>query len=365
MRRTVLVLVQKEFKQVLRDRNMLRLIFLAPMIQLLVLGYAINTDVKNIYTAVYDFDRTRLSREFVQTLSAGDYFIIKPAEYSLLHSDCGFTENKINVNLIIPPDFSERLETGQPVATGFVVDGANANSAAIAMGYGGMITNQFNRGLSDFSLPITMRQRIMYNPEQASVNYMVPGIVAVLLLMITSMLTSMAIVREREMGTLEQLMVTPIPTPALIMGKTIPFAILGFIEMSVALAFGIVWFGIPFIGSWPLLYALSFVFLFTTLGVGMFISTATRTQQQAMFFSWFFMIFSILTSGFFTPISNMPQAVQYLTYLNPLRYFMVIIRSIMMKGAGVDVLYPQILALIVFGLAIFSFSVMRFSKRVK
>lgn len=365
MRRTVLALVKKEFKQVVRDRNMLRLIFLAPLIQLLVLGYAINTDVKNIYTAVYDFDRSRLSREFVQTLSAGDYFAVKPAEFPLLQSVRGFTENKVNVNLIIPPEFSKRLETGLPVTTGFIVDGTNANSAAIAMGYAGMITNQFNRTRSGFSLPISMRSRILYNPEQESVNYMVPGIVAVLLLMITSMLTSMAIVREREVGTLEQLMVTPISTPALIMGKTIPFAILGFVEMSVALAFGITWFGIPFVGSWPLLYALSFIFLFTTLGVGMFISTATKTQQQAMFFSWFFMIFAILTSGFFTPISNMPESVQYLTHLNPLRYFMVIIRGIMMKGAGIDVLYPQILALVAFGLGIFSFSVMRFSKRVK
>jgi ABC-2 type transport system permease protein len=365
MVQTVLALMQKEFKQIIRDRNMLRLIFLAPMIQLLVLGYAINTDVKNIYTAVYDFDRSQLSRDYIQSLSAGDYFVIKPAEFSLLHSDRGFTENRVNVNLIIPPEFSQRLEAGRPVTTGFMVDGTNANSAAIAMGYAGLITNQFNRNRSEFSLPVSMRQRIMYNPEQASVNYMVPGIVAVLLLMITSMLTSMAIVREREVGTLEQLMVTPIPTPALIMGKTIPFAILGFIEMSAALAFGIIWFGIPFVGSWPLLYSLSFVFLFTTLGVGMFISTMTQTQQQAMFFSWFFMIFAILTSGFFTPISNMPESVQYLTYLNPLRYFIVIIRGIMMKGAGVGVLYPQILALMAFGLVIFSFSVMRFSKRVK
>ncbi len=365
MGRIILALMQKEFKQVIRDRNMLRLIFLAPMIMLLVLGYAINTDVKNIYTAVYDHDRSRLSREYLRALSAADYFVIRPTEHPLLGSERGFTENKINVNLIIPPDFSARLEEGRPVAAGFVVDGANANSAAIAMGYAGLITSRFNRDLFGYTLPVSMRQRILYNPEQESVSYMVPGIVAVLLLMITSMLTSMAIVREREMGTLEQLMVTPIPTPALIMGKIIPFAVLGFIEMSIALAFGIVWFGIPFVGSWPLLYGLSFIFLFTTLGAGMFISTTTQTQQQAMFFSWFFMIFAILTSGFFTPISNMPDSVQYLTYLNPLRYFMVIVRGIMMKGSGVDVLYPQILALVAFGLVIFTFSTLRFTKRVK
>lgn len=178
------------------------------------------------------------------------------------------------------------------------------------------------------------------------------------------MLTAMGIVREREIGTLEQLMVTPISTPALIIGKTVPFALLGFLEMSVALLFGIFWFNIPFAGSWLLLYSLSFVFLLNTLGIGMFVSTVTKTQQQAMFFTWFFSIFAILTSGFFTPISNMPQSVQYLTYLNPLRYFMKIIRGIILKGAGVEALLPEIAALLAFGIVLFAFAWMRFSKRI-
>jgi len=365
MFRTVLALMKKELYQVIRDRNMLRMIFVMPMIQLLVLGYAINTDVKNIYTVVYDYDRSQLSREFVRSLSSGDYFIIKSPEFPLLHADKGFTENKINAALIIPKDFSDNIDQGRPAQAAMIVDGTNANSAAIAVCYAGLIAGQFSRARAGLSSPISLRQRQLYNPESKSVNYMVPGIIALLLTMITSMLTSMAIVREREAGTLEQLMVTPISTPALILGKTIPFAILGYIEISIALAFGVIWFGIPFAGSWTLLYALSFVYLFTTLGVGMFISTVTKTQQQAMFFSWFFMIFAILTSGFFTPISNMPQSVQYLTYLNPLRYFIVIVRGIMMKGAGADILYPQILALIAFGIFIFGLSWMRFSKRVK
>jgi len=192
----------------------------------------------------------------------------------------------------------------------------------------------------------------------------VPAIVAVLLTMITVMLTSMAIVREREIGTLEQLMVTPITVPALIAGKTIPFAILGFVEMSIALLFGVLWFKIPFAGSWSLLYFLAFIYLFTTLGVGLFISTITKTQQQAMFFAWFFSIFAIMTSGFFAPIANMPESIQYLTYLNPLRYFVVIIRGIMMKGASYTELYPDIIAMIIFGVVIFTFSWLRYSKRV-
>jgi ABC-2 type transport system permease protein len=363
--RTVLALIKKEFLQVFRDRIMLVLIFLMPIIQLLILGYAINVDVKQIYAAVYDYDRSELSREFVRSLSAGDYFVCRSSDIPLPEVDRGFTENRYNTALIIPEDFSEKLERGKSVKAGFIVDATNANSAAIAIGYAGLITGQFNQRIAGVERPVSMRQKILYNPEGESVYYMVPGIVAVLLTMITAMLTSMGIVREREVGTLEQLMVTPISTPAFILGKTIPFAILGFVEMSIALAFGILWFNIPFAGSWTLLYSLSFIYLFTALGVGMFISTMTGTQQQAMFFTWFFSIFAILTSGFFTPIENMPELVQYITYLNPLRYFMKIVRGIMMKGSGADALYPEILAMIIFSAVIFTFSWLHFSKRIK
>jgi len=365
MWRTVLALMKKEFYQVIRDPNMLRMTFAMPFMQLLVLGYAISTDVKLINTAVYDFDRGELSREYIRSLSAGDYFVTRSPEFHLLDADQGFKENKYSTVIIIPEDFSERLTKRQTAEVGYLVDGTNANSAAVALGYVNIISAGFNERLAGISSPITLRLKRLYNPEAESVYFMVPGIVAILLTMITLMLTSMAIVREREIGTMEQLMVTPITVPALILGKILPFAVLGYIEMSLALLFGILWFGIPFVGSWGLLYSISFIFLLTTLGLGMFISTVTKTQQQAMFFAWFFSIFGIMTSGFFTPISNMPQIVQYLTYLNPLRYFIKIVRGIMMKGASYDVLYPEILALAIFGVAIFTLSWIRFSKRVK
>ncbi|NMC44999.1 MAG: ABC transporter permease, partial [candidate division Zixibacteria bacterium] len=326
-------------------------------------GYAVDTDVRRIDTAVYDFDHSRLSREFTQALSAGDYFVTGTSEVSVLDLDRDFTANRYKAALVIPEDFGRNLENRAAAGVSLIVDGSNANSAAIALGYAGLITAQFNQRVADLSQPISIRQKLLYNPEAESVYYMVPGIVAVLLTMITVMLTSMAIVREREMGTLEQVMVTPISTPAFILGKTIPFAILGFVEMSLALAVGILWFGIPFAGSWALLYGLSLVFLFTTLGMGMFISTVTSTQQQAMFFAWFFAIFAIMTSGFFTPIDNMPEVVQYMTYLNPLRFYMRIVRGIMMKGAGIDTLSRDIIALVVYSAVIFSFAWMRFSKR--
>jgi ABC-2 type transport system permease protein len=365
MIRATLALIKKEFHQVLRDRIMLRLIFLMPLVQLLLLGYTASTDVKLIYTAFYDFDQSQLSRQYVKSFSAGDYFIPKATDIPLNEADRGFKENEFNAVMILPHDFSKNIQKGKAAKIGFMVDGTNANSASIALGYANIITSQFNQRVSGFTSPFSMRGKILYNPEAKSVYFMVPGIVATLLTMITVMLTCMAIVREREIGTLEQLMVTPITTPALLLGKIIPFALIGFLEMSLALAFGMIWFGIPFVGSWSLLYALSFIYLFATLGVGIFISTMTKTQQQAMFFSWFFAIFALLTSGFFTPIANMPRLIQYLTYINPLRYFMKIVRAIIMKGASLDVLYPEVIALVIFGMVVFSFSWMRFSKRVK
>ena len=362
--RALRALVKKEFRQVFRDPVMLRLIFVAPILQIILLGYAVNFDVKEIRTALYDHDRSRLSREFVRSFSVGDYFILERTEVPLTDVEQGFKENRYSAALVIPEDFSECLEEGRSTTVGFWVDGTNANSAGIAIGYAGVITQTFNERHTQMSHPISMRQKVLYNPEVRSVNYMVPGVVAILISLVTVMLTSMAIVREREAGTFEQVMVTPISARAFILGKTIPFALLAFVEISVALAVGILWFGIPFAGSWALLYALAFVFIFTTLGVGMLISTVSTTQQQAMFFAWFFSLFTIMTSGFFTPIANMPRVVQYITLLNPMRYFMKVIRGIMMKGAGVDTLYPEILAMAAFSAIIFTISWVRFSKRI-
>lgn len=363
--RTVIALVRKEFYQVVRDRSMLRVMFIMPIIQMIILGYVVSTDVKLIRTAIHDYDRSAISREYVRALTAGDYFIAHEVHGPATEAERGFRSSSYDAVLIVPDDFSTCLAEIGEAKVGLILDGSNANAAAVALGYANTITQRFNEGLVDFRPPVELRQRRLYNPEGESVYFMIPGIVATLLTMITALLTSMGIVREREMGTLEQLMVTPISTPALILGKTIPFAVIGFIEMSIALAFGILWFKIPFAGSWALLYGLAFVFLLTTLGMGMLISTLTRTQQQAMFFSWFFSMFAILTSGFFTPIANMPRAVQILTYANPMRYFLKIVRAVVMKGASLDVLYPEVLSMVVFGVVVFGFSWMRFSKRVK
>jgi len=244
-----------------------------------------------------------------------------------------------------------------------VADGSNANRTTIGLGYLARMSTEFVLSQNVQKPPIDMKYRFLYNPEMESVYFMVPGIVAALLTMVTVMLTSMGIVRERERGTLEQLQVTPMSGTTLLLGKLCPFAILGLVEISLAIAVGVLWFGIPFAGSPVLLFLLSLLYLFATLGIGLLFSTLTSTQQQAMFFAWFFSVFALLTSGFFTPIANMPEPVQYITYVNPMRYFMSIVRGIIMKGSSAGDLLFDIGALIVFGACIFTLATLRFSKR--
>lgn len=363
MFRAFIGLVIKEFRQVFRDPNMLRLIFAVPIIQLLLFGYVVNLDVKNISLDVYDFDQSRLSRQFITSASAGDYFSPVPEQVSVLEIEERFKEEKSDMAVIIPPDFGAMIDQQQSVTIGIVADASNANQASIGAGYMARIARNFSQREYGIEPPIEIRYSMLYNPEMESVYYMVPGIVATLLTMITVMLTSMAVVREREYGTLEQLMVTPIPRSTFLAGKLVPFAILGMFEMIVALTLGVLWFEIPFAGSSILLFTIAAIYLGTTLGVGLLISTLTSTQQQAMFFAWFFFVFALLTSGFFTPIRNMPEWMQYITLINPMRYFMSIVRAIMMKGAGITEMINDIVPILIYPVVVFTIAVMRFSKR--
>ncbi|UCG60509.1 MAG: ABC transporter permease [Candidatus Zixiibacteriota bacterium] len=358
-------LVRKEFIQVFRDRNMLRIVFAVPIIQLLLFGYVVKLDVKNIRMDVYDFDQSRLSREFVNSTSAGEYFLPTPAQIAILDLEANFQDGSRDMALIIPDGFGKGLESHQNVTIGLVADGSDANMTAIGSGYMARMAQKYARDVVNLRMPLEVKYDVLYNPEAESVYFMVPGIVATLLTMVTIMLTSMAIVRERESGTLEQLLVTPISSTTLLFGKVFPFAVLGLFEMTVALVVGVLWFDIPFVGSPVLLFGLSALYLLTTLGLGLFFSTVTSTQQQAMFFAWFFSVFAILTSGFFTPVWNMPKWLQYVTYVNPMRFFMNIVRGIMMKGAGVTHLLPDIYTLAIFGVIVFGFSAARFSKRAR
>jgi ABC-2 type transport system permease protein len=368
-------LVKKELLQVSRDPNMLRVIFAVPMIQLFVLGYAITTDIKNLDLLIVDGDRSAISRDLTERFSHTEYFNIFSVFYAPRTIENRLFRGEAVLALVIPPGFGRDIETGKNPEIQILLDGQNSNTSAVALGYCNRILLEFmqdhfadrirgNPRLSRtirFVEPVT---RVWYNPELKSVYYMIPGIISILLTIITMLLTSLAIVKEREIGTLDQLMVTPLTSWQLIAGKTIPFAFLGFIEMGVAMTFGVLWFKVPIVGSIPLLALLAGVFILTTLGLGIFISTLVNTQQQALFVSWFFMVSFILMSGFFYPIENMPQWAQIITYINPLRYFIEILRELFLKGAGLDTLWPEVLCLMGFGAVIFTLAALRFQKRI-
>jgi len=367
-------LVKKELRQVSRDINMLRVIFVIPMIQLMVLGYAITTDIKNLDILICDFDNSSVSRDLTERFSHSEYFTFINAPCTSGHIEQYLFTGKAVIALTIPKNFAEDLKTHDKPEIQILLDGQNSNTSAVALGYCNRILLQFMQESVTRDLrrapafarsvhTIAPVSRVWYNPELKSVYYMIPGIISLLLMTITMLLTSLAIVKEREIGTLEQLMVTPLTSGQIIAGKTIPFAFLGFMEMGIAMTFGVLWFKVPIVGSLPLLAFLSAAFILTCLGLGIFISTLVNTQQQALFISWFFLVTFILLSGFFYPIENMPQWVQTITLVNPLRYFIEILRELFLKGAGLSVLWPELLSLLGLGTTIFTLATLRFHKR--
>jgi ABC-2 type transport system permease protein len=368
----ILYLVQKEFRQIFRDKSMIGVLFVVPFIQIVLLGNAITTDVTNLKVAIADLDRTPMSRDFLGRFSESRYFDVETREDDYSALPALLDNGTVKMVVVIPANFQRDLVNGEKPAVQLLVDGIDGNSAGVAMGYLAAMAEkqqmefirmepQLGRSLRSLNV-VRAEPRFWFNPEMESEVYIVPGIVALILLIITVFLTSMGIVREKEIGTLEQLLVTPIRSSQLILGKIIPFSILGFLEITVAMGFVYVIFGIGVEGSIWLLFLESAIFILTTLGVGIFISTISDTQQQALFVGWFFMIFAILLSGFFIPISNMPESIQYLTYLNPLRYFMVILREIYLKGTPLRFLLPETLAMAGFGLAVFSAAVWRYRR---
>ena len=373
--RRVLCIMRKEFIQLRRDPKLLRIVILAPVLQLFVFGYAATTDVRHISTGVYDADRTAASRDLIERFVRSGYFDLdhylqRPDEISRL-LDAG----RAQVVLQIPRGFARDLERGRSAQVQIIVDGSDSMTAGIISGYVGDLIRQYStqvmvdrthriRSRAPRVPGIESRLRVWYNPELKSVNYMVPGVLCTILLIVTTVLTAAAIVKEREIGTLEQLIVTPIKPRELMIGKTIPFVAIGYVDMLLVLTVAVLWFRVPIAGNVPLLFALSAVFLLTSLGVGLFISTVSLTQQQAMMTSFFFILPSIILSGFLFPIENMPRSIQWITYAIPLRYFLAIIRGIFLKGSGLDLLWPNVVALAGFGIVIITLSALRFSKRL-
>jgi ABC-2 type transport system permease protein len=372
MHRTLAV-VRKEFIHIFRDSRTLAVMFLIPIIQLVLLGYAATTDVDHISTVVLDQDRTAQSRDLVDTYGASGYFDINyhvPSEEGLARLVDG---GKARAGLLIPAGYGRQLARDGTAQISVVIDGSDpsianaALSAATAVGQAKSAEIVQRRlGIDPEAQPgLEVRPRVWYNPELASANFMIPGIIGTIMQLLTTFLTSMAIVRERERGTMEQLIVTPLKSYELIIGKLIPYVFIAFLDTLEVLAVGSLWFGVPIRGSLLLLLALSVLGLMTSLGLGLFISTVSNTQQEAMLLSYLIQLPSIFLSGFMFPIAAMPRVLQYVSYVVPLTYFLIIVRGIILKGIGLELLIEQVVAMAIFGVVILTLSAARFRKRLE
>jgi ABC-2 type transport system permease protein len=361
-------MVLKEFIQIFRDKRMKAIVFVIPVLQTLVFGFAVTTDVNNIPTAVMDLDRSFESRELARRFTSSGYFTITAAPETPAAVQDLLDRASVTVALQINRGFSSDLKRGIPTSVQVLADGTDSNTAIVALDYANRIIKRYSQDLSGptarSSARIDLRQRAWYNPELRSKNYNVPGVIAMVIMLTSLLLTSMAVVREREIGTMEQLMVTPLKPIELILGKTIPFALIAFFDMALITVLGTLIFHIPINGPLWLLPLSTAIYLLSVLGTGLFISTIAKTQQQALMATFLFYMPAILLSGFIFPIENMPVIFQYATYANPLRYFLIIIRGIFLKGSGIAILWPQMLSLLVLGATVLALSVFRFRKRL-
>ncbi len=366
----------KELIQTLRDKRMRITLIVPPVLQLIVFGYAANLDVKHIPTAIRDLDQSVESRDLIGRFGSSKYFDIVSFPNTPREVKDLINQGDVTVSIEIPTDFSRKLKKGDTATVQIVLDGSESNTALIALGYANQILSDFstqvlvkrlNRaGMIGFEeAGVDLRQRIWFNPNFESRIFYIPGVIASIAFLIPIILTAQAVVREREIGTLEQIMVTPIRSWELMIGKTLPFALFGLLDVIMIALIGVFWFEVPLRGN-PLVLLLGAVlFLMSSVAIGLFISTICSTQQQAQISTFFFTMPAFTLSGFAFPIENMPEWIQYLTYANPLRYFLVIIRGVFLKANGLDILWPQMLALSILGTLMILLSSLRFQKRLK
>jgi ABC-2 type transport system permease protein len=366
----------KELIQTLRDKRMRMTLIVPPIIQLVVFGYAANLDVKHIRTAVRDLDQSVDSRDVISRFRQSKYFDIlfypqrqQDTERLILNGD-------VVLSLEIPPDFSRKLKKGDTATVQILVDGTESNAAMIALGYVSKILGDYSTSIMIHRLNregrigfeeagVELEHRIWFNPNLESRLFYVPGVIASIAFLIPVILTAMAIVREKEIGTLEQIMVTPIRSWELMVGKTLPFALIGLLDVVMIALIGVFWFEIPLRGNPLVLLCGAVLFLVSSVAIGLFISTISSTQQQAEISTFFFTMPAFILSGFAFPIDNMPGWIKPLTYAIPLRYFLVIIRGVFLKGIGLEILWPQMAALAGLGGVMIFLSSLRFRKRLK
>jgi len=376
MFRKVRFLFVKELIQTLRDKQMRITLIVPPILQLIVFGYAANMDVKHIRTAIRDLDQSVESRNLIGRFRSSKYFDIVSFPDTPKQVKDLINQGAVTVSIEIPTDFSRKLKKGDTSTVQIILDGSESNTALIALGYANQILSEFstqvlvkrlNRaGMIGFEeAGVDLRNRTWFNPNFESRIFYVPGVIASIAFLIPIILTAQAIVREREIGTLEQIMVTPIRSWELMLGKTLPFALFGLFDVIMIAAIGVFWFEVPLRGNPLVLLSGAALFLMSSVAIGLFISTICSTQQQAQISTFFFAMPAFTLSGFAFPIENMPEWIQYLTYANPLRYFLVIIRGVFLKGNGLDILWPQMLALGILGTFMIVLSSLRFQKRLK
>jgi ABC-2 type transport system permease protein len=372
MARRLWSIVRKEFIQIVRDPRTLAITFVMPVIMMLLLGYAATTDVRNVPLVVVDQDRSAESRALLDSFAATDFFKRTYDADSEEQVEQLIAAGDVRTGVIIPPDYSELVRAGQPAQVAFLIDGSDPSVAQTSLQAATLIGQQHGieiiaqrmaaAGQAALALPVEVRTTVWYNPDLISAFYMVPALIGIILLFVSTILTSTAIVRERERGTIEQLLVTPIHSWELLVGKIAPYVLICFWDTIEVLLVGALVFNVPINGSVPLLLLLSGLFLVTTLGIGLFISTIAHTQQEAMMTALFFLLPNIFLSGFFFPIAAMPEILQWITYLVPLRYFLDIVRGIVLKGVGIEALWFDVIALVIFGIVIMGAAARRFRK---
>jgi ABC-2 type transport system permease protein len=371
--------IVKEFLQVRQDTRMLPVIFVAPVIQLTLFGFAVNTDVTRVPTVLVDQDRSAESRELVDRFVQSGYFELVGVEETAQAVEPWLLTSRAQVGLVIAPGFGSDLLSGRNPRVQVLVDGADSSATTVALGYSSaIIAGRAREVMADQARSLAVRggpmaragsielvPRVWYNPDLLSRWYFVPAVLALVLMVMTTMLSAMGVVREREIGTMEQLMVTPIRSWQLLVGKLLPFGVIGFIQVLLISAVAVFGFRVRLAGSFLLLLGLTMIFVLNSLGLGLLVSTVVRNQQQAMMGAVFvFIMPMVYLSGLIFPIENMPEVIQRVTYAIPLRYYAEIIRGIFLRGSGLDVLWPQALALLLMGLATMTLAALRFRKRL-
>lgn len=376
MNRTrLMALIRKEFIQIVRDPRSLTVVFIMPVLQLLLMGFSMSNDVRNVPLAVLDMDRSPAARELLDAFRAADYFHIDYDVTSEAELRTLINNGQAGAGLIIPTGYADDIASGNTASVAFVMDGSDPSIAATGLSAAQMIAQTKSTSLmlerlsrmgqaSSFKSLIELRTQVWYNPDLVSAYNMVPAMIGVILLFLTIQLTALAVVRERERGTMEQLAVTPLNSIELMIGKLAPFVVIAIMIAVEVVLLGVLVWNVPINGSLLLLFALTGLFLVTTLGIGLFISTIARTQREAQMYSALFVLPAMFLSGFWYPVSAMPQFLQYVSYVIPLRYFLVIVRSVVLKGVGADALWREIAALAVFGVLITALAVSRFRKKL-